>query len=173
MNFRYRADGTRQHRARRDHRTRTTSRRSSTCSRARLAGRRGADSIASARRARPSTYPAGAGAHLGVSDAPGVQHASLRVGDDALHPQPRAQGHRPRHLDDPARLVHDEAERGVGDAADHLARVLEAAPVRAGRTGGRAISRSSASSKRRCARSPALPPCRCSRTPARRASSPG
>ena len=45
------------------------------------------------------------------TDAPGVQLASLRERDDALHPQPRAEGRRPRHLDDPARLVHDEAQR--------------------------------------------------------------
>ena len=62
--------------------------------------------------------------------------------------EPRAQGHRPRHVDDPARLVHDEAERRVGDAADHLARVRQAASVRAGRSGRRATSRSSASSRR-------------------------
>ena len=41
---------------------------------------------------------------------------------------PRAQGHRPRHVDDPARLVHDEAERRVGDAADHVARVPQLHP---------------------------------------------
>ena len=32
-----------------------------------------------------------------VPDASGVQHASLRDGDDALHPQPRAKGPRARH----------------------------------------------------------------------------
>ena len=37
--------------------------------------------------------------------------------DDALHPQPRAQGRRSRHVDDPARLVHDEAERGERDVS--------------------------------------------------------
>ena len=109
------------------------------------------------RRSSTSSYPDGAGAHVAVPDASGVQHASLRDADDALHPQPRAQGHRPRHVDDPARLVHDEAERGVRDAADHLARVRQAASVRAGGSGGRATSRSSASSKRCSARSPASP----------------
>ena len=42
--------------------------------------------------------------------------------DDALHQDAGAQGRRPRHVDDPARLVHDEAERGVGDDADHRGR---------------------------------------------------
>ena len=76
-----------------------------------------------------------AGPDHALPDAPGVQHASFRNADDALHPQPGAQGHRPRHVDDPARLLHDEAERGVRDAADHLARVRQAASVRAGRPG--------------------------------------
>ncbi len=66
-------------------------------------------------------YPRSLGAHVAVPDASGVQHASLRNADDALHPRPRAEGHRPRHVDDSARLLHDEAERRVRDAADHLA----------------------------------------------------
>ena len=53
------------------------------------------------------------------------------TGDDALHPQPRAQGPRPRHVHDSARLVHDEAERGDRDAADYLEPVQPHAPVRA------------------------------------------
>ena len=68
-----------------------------------------------------SSYPARLARTIAIPDASGLQHASLRDRDDALHPQPRAQGHRPRHVDDPARLVHDEAERRVRDAADHLA----------------------------------------------------
>ena len=92
--------------------------------------------------------------------------------DDALHPQPRAEGRRARHVDDSARLVHDEAERGVRDDPGHLAGVLADASVRAGRADAGLSRRSSASSSRRSARSPALPRCRCSRTPARRASSP-
>jgi glycine dehydrogenase len=79
----------------------------------------------------------GPGPHLALPDAPGVQHASFGNADDALHPQPRAQGHRPRHVDDPARVLHDEAQRGVRDAADHVARVREAASVRPGGAGGR------------------------------------
>jgi glycine dehydrogenase len=79
----------------------------------------------------------------------------------------------PRHVDDSARLVHDEAECRVGDAADHLARVRQGC-IRSCRSSRRkATSRSSASSRRCSARSPGLRRSRCSRTPARRASSPG
>ena len=89
-------------------------RRSSRCSRE----RRGASRRVAARRRRAATpLPPALAPHVAVPDAPGLQRASLRDRDDALHPQPRAQGHRPRHVDDPARLVHDEAERGRRDAA--------------------------------------------------------
>ena len=98
-----------------------------------------------------AALPAALRAHVGVPDASGVQHASLGDRDDAVHPQPRAQGHRPRHGDDSARLVHDEAERRGRDDAGQLAGVLAHASVRAGRAGRRAISRSSANSKRRSA----------------------
>ena len=107
-----------------------------------------------------------------VPDAPGVPPASLRERDDALHEEPRAEGHRPRRLDDPARLVHDEAERRQRDVPGDLAGVLADASVRAGRPDRRATRRSAASSRRRWPRSPGSPPCRCSRTPARRASWP-
>ena len=40
---------------------------------------------------------------VALHDPPGVQRASFGDRDDALHPQPRAQGHRPRHVDDSAR----------------------------------------------------------------------
>ena len=111
-------------------------------------------------------------AHVGVPDAPGVQRASFRDRDDALHPQPRAQGHRPRHGDDSARLLHDEAERGGRDDAGELAGVLAPAPVRAGRSDGGLSARCFASSRPALAeRSRVCRPCRCSRTPARRASS--
>ena len=62
--------------------------------------------------------------------------------DAALHPQPGRQGPRARPLDDPARLVHDEAERDQRDDPDHLARVRERASVRAGRPAAPATTRS-------------------------------
>ena len=88
--------------------------------------------------------------------------------------QPRAQGRRPRHVDDSARLLHDEAERGVRDDPGHLAGVLADASVRAGGRRRRATRQVFARARsRRCAGSPASRRCRCSRIPARRESSPG
>ena len=130
--------------------------------------RRGSSDAPRARRRSPALAPA----HDAVPDASGLQHASFGNGDDALHPPPRAQGRRPRHVDDPARLLHDEAQRGGRDAAGHAGRSSAACIRSRRRPGRRATRRSSASSRRRCARSPALPPCRCSRIPARRGSSP-
>ena len=78
-----------------------------------------------------------------VPDASGLQHASFRNEDDALHQEPRAEGRRARHIDDPARLVHDEAERGVGDDSGDLAGVLADASVRAGVAGAGLRGRSS------------------------------
>ena len=51
---------------------------------------------------------------------------------------PRAQGHRARHVDDSARLLHDEAERGHRDAAGHVGALQPHASVRAGGSGRRA-----------------------------------
>ena len=68
----------------------------------------------------------------------------------------RAQGHRPRHVDDPARLVHDEAQRG--DARCCRSRGTQFGrmhPFAPGGPGGGLLRRSSASSRRRSARSPA------------------
>ena len=109
-----------------------------------------------------------------VPDASGVQRASLRDGDDALHPQPRAEGHRPRHVDDPARLVHDEAERRGRDAAGHAGRSSRACirSRRSSRRPGYAADLHASSSTRSCADHRLRRRCRCSRTPARRASSP-
>ena len=53
----------------------------------------------------------------------------------ARRPRPRARPH-----DDPARLVHDEAQRDHRDGADHVARVRSHPPVRAGRPGRAATS---------------------------------
>ena len=83
-------------------------------------------------------------------------------------PRPRARPH-----DDPARLVHDEAQRDRGDGADHLARVRAHPSVRAARPGAAATSSCSTTSSAGSPRSPATTRCRCSRTPVRRASTPG
>ena len=79
----------------------------------------------------------GAAAFLGVPHPPGVPCVPQRDRHAAL---PAAAGrlrHRARPVDDPARLVHDEAQRGRRDGAGDLAGVRRAAPVRAGRPGRR------------------------------------
>ena len=64
---------------------------------------------------------------------PVFQPPSLRDADDALHQAARAQGRRARHVDDSARLVHDEAERrhrdDAGDLAGVLARCIRSCPA--------------------------------------------
>ena len=84
--------------------------------------------------------------------APGLQHAPLRDGDAALHAP--ARGARPlaHALDDPARLVHDEAERDGRDDAGHLAGVRAAASVRAARAGRRATAQIFERARARCSR---------------------
>ena len=87
--------------------------------------------VGGARRRGGRRAAAGARAHVAVPHASGVPPPSLGDGDAALpaparRPRPRA---RPR--DDPARLVHDEAQRDVRDDPGHVARVRRAASVRA------------------------------------------
>ncbi len=110
-------------------------------------------------------------AHERISDAPGIQHAPLGNADDALHPRPGEKGRRPGYVDDPSRLLHDEAERGLGDASGHLAGVRKTASVRARSSRPRDTNRFSRKSSRRCARSQDSRQSRYSRTPARKASS--
>ena len=71
-------------------------------------------------------------ADIRVPDASGLQHPSLRDADDAVHPLARAQGRGAGHVDDSARLVHDEAQRGLGDDPGVVAGVRGHPPVRAG-----------------------------------------
>ena len=134
------------------------------------AGRRARSTAAS----RGATCPRRCARTTRVPDASGLQQRIARKREMMRYiRQPRAQGRRARHVDDPARLVHDEAERRDRDDPGHLAGVFarmhpfapadQAAGLRADRA---------ASSKRRCARSPGSRPCRCSPTRARRASSP-
>jgi glycine dehydrogenase len=82
-----------------------------------------------------------------LPDAPGVPSPPFRDADAALSAQPLRQGSRTRPHDDPARLVHDEAEREQRDDPDHLARVRPHASVRAGRSARRL--RGAAASARR------------------------
>ena len=61
---------------------------------------------------------------------PVFSRAPLRDGDAALPAPAGGPRHRPRPVDDPARLVHDEAQRHGRDGADHLARLRRDPPVR-------------------------------------------
>ena len=91
------------------------------------------------RAARPE--PAGRPARdIELPDAPRVQHAPQRDLDDALPQVPRRQGLRARPRHDPARLVHDEAQRRHRDGGRHLAGVREHPPVRARARTSRATS---------------------------------
>ena len=74
-----------------------------------------------------------AAAHHRLPHPRGVPHAPLRDVDAALPLAAVAPRLRARPRDDPARLVHDEAQRHHGDGADQPARVREPAPVRPGR----------------------------------------
>ena len=113
-----------------------------------------------------------AAAHLGLPDPPGVPRAPQRDRDAALPAAAGGLRHRPRPVDDPARLVHDEAERGRRDGADELAGVRRHAPVRPGLPGGRLPGADRRRSSSGWPGSPATTRSRCSRTPARRASWP-
>ena len=74
---------------------------------------------------------------------------------------------------DPARLLHHEAERGGGDAADHLAGVRRHPPLRAGGP-DRGLCGADRAPVRLAVRGDRVRRrCRCSRTPARRANMPG
>ncbi len=110
--------------------------------------RRSASTVAARRtpcRGRPRTrtpgvrraLPAALRRTIGVPDPPGVHRAPHRDRDAALPAPARGRRLRARPGDDPARLVHDEAQRHHRDGAGHLAGVRRAAPVRAGRAGRR------------------------------------
>ena len=75
--------------------------------------------------------PADAPAVVRVSDASGVQQPPLRDADDAVYPLARAEGRGARYLDDSPRLLHDEAQRRVGDDSGLVAGVCGHPSVRA------------------------------------------
>ncbi len=77
-----------------------------------------------------------ASARRRVPHASRLQHASQRDGDDALPQAARRPRLRAGSRHDPARLVHDEAQRRDRDGRGLVARVLARAPVRP--RGGRA-----------------------------------
>ena len=105
-------------------------------------------------------------------DPSGVPRPPLRDRAAALHAQARRPRPRARPRDDPARLLHHEAQRDHRDDPADLAGVRRTASVRAARTGRRAITRCSRGWSNGCATSPAMTRSRCSRIPARRANMP-
>jgi hypothetical protein len=72
---------------------------------------------------------------VGVPDASDLPHEPRRKRDDALHAAAVGPGPGARPGDDPAGVLHDEAERLGRDDADHLARVQFDPPLRARRPG--------------------------------------
>ena len=88
------------------------------------------------RREVGARHPAGAGAQELVPGAPGLPPAPLRDRDAALHQAARGPGPLAHLRDDPARLLHHEAQRDDRDDAGELAGVQPAASVRAARPGG-------------------------------------
>ena len=79
-----------------------------------------------ARRRDARRDPAGARAQQRLPHAPGLQRAPLGDADAALPAHALGPRRRARPLDDPARLLHDEAERDDRDAGRLVAGVLDA-----------------------------------------------
>ena len=119
------------------------------------------------RRAAGRAAPPGRGA-----DASGLQPLPQRDRVHALPEEAREPGHLAGAFDDPAGLLHDEAERGKRDGADHLAGVRGASIPSCRRRRLRATRPCSASSAAGSPTSPASTPSRSSPTRARRASTP-
>ena len=116
----------------------------------------------------PGGAPGGPAADLALPHPPGVPRAPQR---DGHAPVPAPAGrlrHRPGPVDDPAGLVHDEAERGGGDGGHHLARVRQPAPLRPAGAGPRLRRAHRRPGSPGWPRSPVTTRCRCSRTPGHR-----
>ncbi len=73
----------------------------------------------------------------------GLQQLSFRDGDAALSQAPRVEGSRLERVDDPARLLHDEAQRDLGNDAAELAGSFLAPSLRSRRPESRATARCS------------------------------
>ena len=80
-------------------------------------------------------HPGGSGTHVGVPHPSRLPSLPVRDRDAALPAAPCRSRPRARPHDDPARVVHDEAQRHQRDAAGHVARVRASAPLRPARPG--------------------------------------
>ena len=79
---------------------------------------------------RRTGAPGGVAPDLGLPRAPGVPRAPQRDRDAALPAPPGRLRRRAGPVDDPAGLVHDEAQRDDRDGADQLARLRRDPPLR-------------------------------------------
>ena len=95
--------------------------------------RRGGRRAGRRRHPHPRRAARRAAAAHAVPRAPGVQQPPVRDPDAALPAEAVGARLRPRPRHDPARLLHDEAERHHRDGAGEPARLRRPAPVRAGR----------------------------------------
>ncbi len=102
---------------------------------AHLRWRRRAVPVRRDRRGDAGRATRGAGACLGVPHPPGVPSPSLGNADAAVPACARGPRSRARSLDDPAGVVHDEAQCDVRDAAGDVAGIRRAASVRPAGTG--------------------------------------
>ena len=110
-------------------------------------------------RGRADALPAGLRRARRVPHPPGVPQLPQRDRDAAVPAPAGRPRHRARPVDDPARLLHDEAERGRRDGADHLAGVRRAAPVRPGRADRRLPGADRRAGRTRWPRSPGTTRC--------------
>src|SRR5215475_11387362 len=105
------------------------------------AGGRGRAGRAPGRGGEPGRWwwdaPGGPAAHLALPHPPGLPRAPQRDGHAPLPASAGRLRHRARPVDDPAGLVHDEAERCGGDGGHHVAGVRRHPPVRPSRADGR------------------------------------
>ncbi len=132
--------------------------------------RRRGDHARSARALRGGGFPGDREPPVGLSHASGFRHPSHGDPDAALFARAGGEGSLALPLDDPAGLVHDEAERDERDVSRDLAGDRRVCIRLRRTTSGRATARCSRSWKTGSPRSPDSPRFRCSRTPARRAS---
>ena len=116
--------------------------------------------------------PGGLVRGVGIPHPAGVSPSPVGDRDAALPARTRGEGSGAQRVDDPARLVHDEAECGGRDDAAELAGGQRACIRSCRRTRARVTAGCSRSSRHGWRKSPGSPRFRCSRMPDRRANMP-